>query len=60
MTADAIPALLAEALAGDGEDRIALVIELLTNQTTLLREINDQLGAMLAAQVEIRQRPSAA
>lgn len=60
VTAETILALLAEAQAGDGEDRIALVIDLLTNQTALLREINDLIGAMLVAQAEIKEMLSAA
>lgn len=60
VTADAILALLAEAQAGDGQDRIALLIEMLAEQTVLLREINDQIGAVLTAQAEIKTMLSAA
>lgn len=60
VTAETILALLAEAQAGDGQDRIALLIEMLAEQTVLLREINDQIGAVLTAQAEIKTMLSAA
>ena len=59
VTADAIMTLLAEAQAEDGQDRIALLIDMLAEQTALLREINDQIGAVLTAQVEIKEMLSA-
>lgn len=60
VTAETILALLAEAQAGDGQDRISLLIEMLAEQTVLLREINDQIGAVLIAQAEIKTMLSAA
>lgn len=60
VTVDAILTLLAEAQAGDGQDRIALLIEMLAEQTALLREINDQIGTMLVAQAEIKAMLSVA